>query len=143
MTKDQLIMIRKTDNISINSLAIIKQSIIILSPVYPSGNITRHVTPCKPWEQQIKNYYLETIQIFLSSTSCCCDIASYYLYRLCLGLWRGGVLINETRSWAFQVNYHCREAVFIFYMRDISLIIIIISHKAFFYVSFKTCVDPE
>ena len=46
-----LIVIRKTDNISINSWVIIKQSIIILSLVHPSGNLeTSHP---EPWEHEI------------------------------------------------------------------------------------------
>ena len=95
---DVLIVIRKTDNISINSGVIIKQSIIILSLLHPSGKLeTSHP---QPWEHEIywknKDVPLLSVRWSLASRA----PRWYQCSRRNYPQW--AVLINRSGSCSFQ-----------------------------------------
>ena len=95
---DVLIVIRKTDNISINSWVIIKQSIIILSLLHPSGKLeTSHP---QPWEHEIywKNKDVQVLSVRWSRAS---RAPRWYQSSRCnFPQWT--VLINRSGSCSFQ-----------------------------------------
>ena len=91
-------MIRKTDNISINSWVIIKQSIIILSLVHPSGNLeTSHP---EPWEHEIywKNKDVPVLSVRWSLES---RAPRWYQCSRC-NYTQWTVLINRSGSCSFD-----------------------------------------
>ena len=93
-----LIVIRKTDNISINSWVIIKQSIIILSLLHPSGKLeTSHP---QPWEHEIywKNKDVPVPSVRRSRAS----RAPRWYQCSCRNYPQWAVLINLSASCSFQ-----------------------------------------